>query len=235
MCKQLPLVKTESPVPGEQACADWLAGRQGLRKSAKAAYRNGLQPLRDRRGEMPIQALEKRHLDELVTDLMAGVVVPVHVKEGRGVRGRCRRPWKATTINPMLNYLESMLNELLKQAKVNYNVAALVDRLPVSKVPMQTFTTVEVEKLLTPSPRTGSDTCGISRWSVCGAVSCAGCAGPTSTSRRRRSALRSPASSSISFFLAGPGIESGSRAGFFVPHRAEVPISAARRDGKESS
>ena len=48
----------------------------------------------------------------------------------------------------MLNYLESMLNELLKQGKVNYNVAALVDRLPVSKVPMQTFTTVEVEKLL---------------------------------------------------------------------------------------
>ncbi len=74
--------------------------------------------------------------------------MPVHVKEGRGVRGRYRRPWKATTINPMLNYLESMLNELLKQGKVNYNVAALVDRLPVSKVPMQTFNTVEVEKLL---------------------------------------------------------------------------------------
>jgi integrase len=31
---------------------------------------------------------------------------------------------------------------------VSYNVAAQVDRLPVSKVPMQTFTTVEVEKLL---------------------------------------------------------------------------------------
>jgi integrase len=97
---------------------------------------------------MPIQALEKRHLDELVTDLMAGGVVPVHVREGRGVRGRYRRPWKATTINPMLNYLESMLNEMLKQGKVNYNVAALVDRLPVSKMPMQTFTAVEVEKLL---------------------------------------------------------------------------------------
>ena len=40
----------------EQACANWLAGRHGLRKSAKAAYRNGLQPLRDRCGEMPIQA-----------------------------------------------------------------------------------------------------------------------------------------------------------------------------------
>ena len=132
----------------EQACGNWLAGRHGLRKSAKAAYRNGLQPLRDRHGEMPIQSLEKRHLDELVTDLMAGGVVPVHVKEGRGVRGRYRRAWKATTINPMLNYLESMLNELLKQGKVHYNVAALVDRLPVSKVPMQTFTTVEVEKLL---------------------------------------------------------------------------------------
>ena len=31
-----------------QACANWRAGRYGLRKSAKAAYRNGLQPLRDR-------------------------------------------------------------------------------------------------------------------------------------------------------------------------------------------
>ena len=66
----------------EQACANWLAGRHGLRKLAKAAYRNGLQPPRDRQG------------------------------------------------------------------KVNYNVAALVDRLPVSKVPIQTFTTVEVERLL---------------------------------------------------------------------------------------
>lgn len=37
----------------EQACANWLAGRHGLRKSAKAAYRNGLQPLRDRHGGMP--------------------------------------------------------------------------------------------------------------------------------------------------------------------------------------
>ena len=60
-----------------------------------------------------------------------------------GGRGRLPRQSDATS-----NYLESMLNELLKQGKVNYNVAALVDRLPVSKVPMQTFTTVEVEKLL---------------------------------------------------------------------------------------
>lgn len=40
-----------------------------------------------------------------------------------------------STINPMLNYLESTLNELLNQGKVNYDVAALVDRLPLSKVP----------------------------------------------------------------------------------------------------
>jgi len=50
-------------------------------------------------------------------------------REGRGVRG-------TSTINPMLNYLESRLNELLTQGKVNYNVAALVDRLPVSKAKM---------------------------------------------------------------------------------------------------
>ena len=37
------------------------------------------------------------------------------------------------------------------------------------------------------------------------------------------------------FFLAGPGIESGSRTGFFVPYMGRVPISAARRDSKESS
>jgi integrase len=48
----------------------------------------------------------------------------------------------------MLNYLELMLNELLRHGKIHYNLAALVDRLPASKLPMQTFTTVEVEKLL---------------------------------------------------------------------------------------
>jgi hypothetical protein len=84
-----------------------LAGRHGLRKSAKTAYRNGLQPVHVRHGQMPILALEKRHFDELVADLMAGGAVPVHVKECRGVRGRYRQPWEATTINPMLNYLES--------------------------------------------------------------------------------------------------------------------------------
>ena len=35
-----------------------------------------------------------------------------------------------------------------QDGKIHYNLAALVDRLPASKVPMQTFTTVEVEKLL---------------------------------------------------------------------------------------
>jgi integrase len=39
---------TRSTLTVEQACANWLAGRHGLRKSVKAAYRNGLQPLRDR-------------------------------------------------------------------------------------------------------------------------------------------------------------------------------------------
>jgi integrase len=47
----------------------------------------------------------------------------------------------------MLNYLESLLNELLKHGKIHYNVAALVDCLPASEVPMQTLTAVEVEKL----------------------------------------------------------------------------------------
>ena len=87
----------------EQACANWLAGRHGLRKSAKAAYRNGLQPLRDRHGGMPIQALEKRHLDELVTDLMAGGVVPVHVRRAAvceditGGRGKLPRSIRCST------------------------------------------------------------------------------------------------------------------------------------------
>ena len=65
----------------EQACANWLAGRHGLRKSAKAAYRNGLQPPYRATGtaECRYRALEKRHLDDLV---MAGGVVPDHVKGG---------------------------------------------------------------------------------------------------------------------------------------------------------
>lgn len=67
----------------EQACANWLAGRHGLRKSTKPAY---LAMVCNHRAtgtaECRYRALEKRHLDELVTDLMAGGAVPIHVKGG---------------------------------------------------------------------------------------------------------------------------------------------------------
>ena len=123
----------------EEACAEWLAGRR-IRESTKAAYTHALQPLRDTYGGLAVQKLTKGHLDALVNDLLAGSSVKPD--------GQLRRPWKATSINPMLNLVSAVLTGLVREGRLVRDVAALVDRAPRVHVEMQTFTEDEVQRLL---------------------------------------------------------------------------------------
>lgn len=123
----------------DQACSDWLAGKR-VRGTTATNYRNALQPVRDRYGAELVQKLSKRHLDDLVTELLAGAMRP---------DGRKRRPWAPETVNSTLDRFESVLDSLVAEGKLVRNIAALVDRVPAKrKKRHNTYSADEVRKVL---------------------------------------------------------------------------------------
>lgn len=130
---------TRSTKTVEVVCRDWLAGRR-VRPSTLANYADVLKPLRAAHGAMPVQRLEKAHVDALVTSLAAGGLSMSN--------GRPRRPWSARSLNLMLTVLQMALEDAMRQGWVVRNVAHLVDRVPQVKHEMETFTEAEVHELL---------------------------------------------------------------------------------------
>ncbi|WP_235632051.1 Arm DNA-binding domain-containing protein [Mycolicibacterium rutilum] len=59
----------------ENACADWLKSRHRIRPTTAAGYEYVLQPVRSELGELAVQDLTRRHIDELLVKLRAGSVV----------------------------------------------------------------------------------------------------------------------------------------------------------------
>ncbi len=133
-----------SAVTVDQACGEWLDGKR-VATSTKAAYRHALQPLRDRHGGLPVQQLTKAHLDNLVSDLQDGEFVYAH--------GRPCKTWNAQTINPMLRLTGKVLTSQMGQGRLARNVAALVDRVPGSRVEMDTYNGADVRKVLAVADR----------------------------------------------------------------------------------
>jgi integrase len=130
---------TRSAKTVEVVCRDWLAGRR-VRPATLANYADVLKPVRAAHGSMPVQRLQKAHIDELVTSLKDGGLLMSN--------GRPRRPWSARSLNLMLTVLQMVLEDAVKQGWVVRNVAHLVDRVPQTKREMQTFTEADVRKLL---------------------------------------------------------------------------------------
>ena len=130
---------TRSTKTVEVVCRDWLAGRR-VRPSTLANYADVLKPLRAAHGAMPVQRLEKAHVDALVTSLAAGGLSMSN--------GRPRRPWSPRSLNLMLTVLQMVLEDAMRQGWVVRNVAHLVDRVPQVKHEMETFTESDVRKVL---------------------------------------------------------------------------------------
>ncbi len=124
----------------KQVCEDWLAGRRGIRPTTLAGYRNWLKPVIAAYGEMPVQKLTKRHLDDLVPLLQAGKL--------RRSDGHSIRPWSARSINAMLGVLDQVLADAVKQGLMSRNVAELVDRLGQTRKERDTYTAAKVKKVL---------------------------------------------------------------------------------------
>jgi integrase len=91
-------------------------------------------------GDIAVQDLTKRHIDDLVTALRAG--------GGLSPKGKARKPWKPRTVNYMLSLLTAVLEDQMRQGHVIRNVAALVTRVPSDPKPSRTLTATEVTQLL---------------------------------------------------------------------------------------
>jgi integrase len=124
----------------KQACEDWLADKRKIRPTTLAGYRDALKPVMVAYEALPLQRLTKRHLTDLIDQLLAGGL--------KRANGRPRRPWVGRTVNLMLFALGQVLDDAFKQGLVVRNVVALVDRLPQEKTEMQTYTAAEVRKVL---------------------------------------------------------------------------------------
>jgi integrase len=120
-------------------CTEWVEGRR-LRKGTLANYRNSLKPVIAGYGALPIQALTKRHLNDLITQLESG--------ELHRADGKPRRPWTPKTVNLMLRVLTMMLDDAQRQGLVMRNVARLVDRVPQTEPEIDTYTEGEVRAVL---------------------------------------------------------------------------------------
>ncbi|WP_228461291.1 tyrosine-type recombinase/integrase [Gordonia spumicola] len=119
----------------EQACADWLASKHGLKTTTRRGYKSSLQPVRDELGTILIQRLTKRDVDDLVVALRAGEV------DGR-------RAFTPRTVNQMLGLLSQVLDSEQAQGHVVRNVAKLVDKIPANPKRYRTLTETEMYAVL---------------------------------------------------------------------------------------
>lgn len=124
----------------EQACADWLQSRHKIRPTTAAGYGYVLQPVRSELGDLAVQDLTRRHIDDLIVKLRAGSA------ERPG--GRARKAWSARSCNYMIGALSQVLAQLVAEGRLARNVAALVDRVPGKASKFDTFTADQVKTVL---------------------------------------------------------------------------------------
>ncbi len=125
----------------EEACAEWLASRHRIKPTTAAGYEYVLQPIRSELGDIPVQKLTRRHIDDVIAKLRQGGM------EGSG--GRTRRPWSARSCNYMLTALRQVLGQLMAEGLLVRNVALVVDRVAGKPRGAQTFTPAQVAVVLT--------------------------------------------------------------------------------------
>ncbi|MGO9386345.1 MAG: Arm DNA-binding domain-containing protein [Mycobacterium sp.] len=124
----------------EQACADWLQSRHKIRPTTAAGYGYVPQPVRGELGDLAVQDLTRRHIDDLIVKLRAGSL------ERPG--GRARKAWSARSCNYMLGAVSQVLAQLVAEGRLARNVAGLVDRVPGKARIFKTFTDDQVRIVL---------------------------------------------------------------------------------------
>jgi integrase len=124
----------------EQACAEWLKSRHKIKPTSAAGYEYVLQPIRSELGEIPVQKLTRRHIDDVVVKLREGGL--------ERSNGRRRKAWSARSCNYALTALRQVLDQLVAEGQVVRNVAVLVDRVSGKARGAQTFTADQIAVVL---------------------------------------------------------------------------------------
>ena len=128
-----------SKVTLAEVCEDWLAAKHRLKPSTLHGHRVNLAAALAELGDVEVQNLSKRHVDDLVTALRAGGLP--------SPTGKSRKAWSPRSVNYMLGLLTPVLRDQMRQGHVVRNVAELVDRIPDPK-PADTFTPAELHRVL---------------------------------------------------------------------------------------
>jgi len=124
----------------EQACADWLRSRHRIRPTTAAGYEYILQPVRSELGDLAVQDLTRRHIDDLIVRLRGGGLV----RPG----GRARKAWSARSCSYMIGALSQVLAQLVAEGRLARSVAAIVDRVPRNAKKFETFSAAQVQTVL---------------------------------------------------------------------------------------
>lgn len=95
----------------KDAVTRWLAA-QRIEQKTLDAYTNNLRPVVEQFGGRTIQSVTKDDIEQLVQALIDGTTA--------------RGAWAATSINPMLSRLRSMMDDLMGQGVISRNPARLV-------------------------------------------------------------------------------------------------------------
>jgi integrase len=124
----------------EQACAAWLESRHKIKPTSATGYEYVLQPVRSELGDIPVQKLTRRHIDDVVVKLRNGGL--------ERSNGRPRKAWSARSCNYMLTALRQVLDQLVAEGLLVRNVATLVDRVSGKARGAQTFTADQIAVVL---------------------------------------------------------------------------------------
>ncbi len=124
----------------EEACANWLMSRHGIKPKTKSGYDGVLAPVRAELGHLPVQKLARRDVSELVTRLRDGQVARADSTK--------RRPWSARSCNYLLGTLSQVLDQLVNDGTLVRDVVAHVDRVAGKPKKFATYTPMQVERVL---------------------------------------------------------------------------------------
>lgn len=116
----------------EEACANWLMSRHGIKPKTKSGYDGVLAPVRADLGHLPVQKLTRRDVDALITRLRDGQVTRAD--------GTKRRPWSAHSCNYLLGTLSQVLDQLANDGTLVRNIVAHVDRVAGKPKKFATYT-----------------------------------------------------------------------------------------------
>lgn len=130
---------------------EWLTGKTaGVRRTSWTQDRDYLKPVIQFYGDLPVQDLEKSHIDRLLKLLETGELPRENPKYNR-------KPWCGRSRDHLLTKLAGVLDSEVRRGRLGRNPALLVTKPIIDSKKRKTFTVQQLQALLdgTKDDRTG--------------------------------------------------------------------------------